>query len=122
MNDPTDLDLAKAHRAFEDANSTTPGLADLLQQAREGRLRGELPMVAAGDRPTDPKGAELYDKLQAARARVRAYHADNPLPGYGTHMSNKRFKYLTARGTPLSPEERAEVQAEVDRRRAKRGE
>jgi len=121
MNDPSDLDLAKAQRAFDEANTTTPSLADLLQEARERRLRGE-PAMAPGDRPTDPKGAELYNRIQAAKARVRAYHADEPLSGHGRHMSNRRFKDLTARGTPLTPAERAEVQAEVDRRRARRGE
>ncbi|WP_247535389.1 hypothetical protein [Ralstonia pseudosolanacearum] len=97
-------------------------LADRLEAARKRHECGEQLEIEPGDRPTDSKGAELFDKLQTARARVRTYHADEPLPGHDTSMSNKRFKELTTRGTPLTPEERAEVQAEVNCRRARRGE
>jgi len=119
--EPTSLDLAKARRAVDEAMAPAFCLADALEAARKRHALGEA-AVGSGDRPTDPKGAELYDKIQVARERVRAHHAYEPLPGHATPMSNKRFKELTTRGTPLTPDERAEVQAEVNRRRARRGE
>lgn len=107
-NEPTSLDIAKARRAVDEAMAPTFSLADELKCARErrkqeGNRRSDL--LDPATRPDDPKGQALWDRIQAAKERMRDYC---PATAPTRHQ-------------PAAPDTEAEIEARIAEIRARRG-
>jgi len=81
--DVTDLDLTKAQRTLDEANTPEFSLADALNSARERIDSGKVgpapsPVMDPATRPADLKGAMLWDRLQDAKDRRNKYKPAHP--------------------------------------------